>query len=284
MRIQRLPNNPIVRPHMDSRMGDNVNGPSLIRVPDWLPNPLGRYYLYFAHHKGTYIRLAHSDHLEGPWTTYEPGTLHLDESHFTHHIASPDVHVDNTRHEIRMYYHGCTSEGQKTRAAVSGDGIRFEAMPEVLGDAYFRVFRWDGCHYAIAMPGTVLRSADGLTRFEQGPTLFSPDIRHSALKLASNNLTVLYSNAGDRPERILMSTVDLDGDWLGWKNTPPVTVLEPETDYEGAGLPLEASARGWAPCPVRQIRDPAIFTENGRDYLLYSIAGEHGIAIAQILD
>ena len=37
---------------MDARMGANINGPSLIRVPSWLSNAMGRYYLYFAHHKG----------------------------------------------------------------------------------------------------------------------------------------------------------------------------------------------------------------------------------------
>jgi hypothetical protein len=31
------------------------------------------------------------------------------------------------------------------------------------------------------------------------------------------------------------------------------------------------------------LRDPAIFEENGRVYLLYAIAGERGIAIAEIL-
>ena len=30
----------------------NINGPSLIKVPHWMENPLGKYYLYFAHHKG----------------------------------------------------------------------------------------------------------------------------------------------------------------------------------------------------------------------------------------
>ncbi len=35
MKVERLANNPIVTPHMDSRMGENVNGPCLIRVPEW---------------------------------------------------------------------------------------------------------------------------------------------------------------------------------------------------------------------------------------------------------
>jgi len=32
-----------------------------------------------------------------------------------------------------------------------------------------------------------------------------------------------------------------------------------------------------------QLRDPAIFEENGRVYLLYAVAGESGIAIAEVL-
>jgi hypothetical protein len=69
MHIRRFTTNPVIRPHLDDRMGDNVNGPSLIRVPDWIEEPLGRYYLYFAHHDGQYIRLAYSNELHGPWTT-----------------------------------------------------------------------------------------------------------------------------------------------------------------------------------------------------------------------
>jgi hypothetical protein len=33
---------------------------------------------------------------------------------------------------------------------------------------------------------------------------------------------------------------------------------------------------------VRQLRDPAIFREDGKTYLLYSIAGESGIAVAEL--
>jgi hypothetical protein len=34
--------------------------------------------------------------------------------------------------------------------------------------------------------------------------------------------------------------------------------------------------------PVNQLRDPAIFEEDGRIYLLYAIAGEQGIAIGEL--
>jgi hypothetical protein len=283
MQILRFADNPIIRPDMDSMMGDNINGPSLIRVPDWLPSALGRYYLYFACHVGTYIRLAYSDRLEGPWKTYEPGTLQLEETPCRTHIASPDVHVDEARREIRMYYHGTTLAGQKTFVAVSGDGIRFRSSHEVLGDSYFRVFDWRGWHYALVMPGTFLRSRDGLSGFETGPTLFGPEMRHSALKLDGNVLTVFHSNAGDCPERILASRIELTDDWMQWTRSEPMTIVEPEMDYEGATLPSEPSRRGLAHGPVRQLRDPAVFRECGRDYLLYSVAGESGIAIAEIL-
>jgi len=35
---------------------------------------------------------------------------------------------------------------------------------------------------------------------------------------------------------------------------------------------------------VNQLRDPAILEENGRVYLLYAVAGESGIAIAELVD
>jgi hypothetical protein len=61
-----------------------------------------------------------------------------------------------------------------------------------------------------------------------------------------------------------------------------VVVLEPELEYEGGNLPRVPSVRGLAREPACQLRDPAIFRENGHTYLLYSVAGEHGIAIAEL--
>ena len=282
MKIVRFNQNPIIKPNMDGRMGSNINGPSLIRIPNWLENPLGQYYLYFAQHQGKYIRLAYANRLDGPWATYEPGTLRLEDSFCRGHIASPDVHIDNENREIRMYYHGPSEGGQVSRVSTSRDGINFTAFPEILGSSYFRVLRWGGYYYALGMPGIFYRSKDGLTNFEQGPTLFTEDMRHTALKLDGNSLSVFYSNAYDCPERLLLSTIELTPNWMEWQTSEPVTVLEPEMDYEGVDLPLEPSARGWAPEQVRQLRDPAIFREEGRIYLLYSVAGEHGIAIAEL--
>lgn len=264
-------------------MGDNINGPSLIHAPDWLPNPLGKYYLYFAHHQGTYIRLAFADDLAGPWRMHTPGVLEVREAFFQGHIASPDVHIDQAERRMRMYMHGpIEGHGQVTRVAVSHDGLEFKILPEILGPSYFRVFFWEGWHYALAMPGLFLRSRDGLTDFQRGPQLFTLNMRHCALKLDGNRLSVFFSNAGDCPERILLSSIELCPDWHQWRATDPVTVLEPETEYEGVDLLLEPSVRGLARQRVRQLRDPAIFQEEGRTCLLYSVAGEAGIALAEL--
>ena len=98
---RRLPGNPIIRPRMDDRMGRNVQGPSLIRVPDWVRKPLGRYYLYFADHKGDYIRLAYADALTGPWQIHRPGSLQLSEALFPlERIAAPANAADILREHL----------------------------------------------------------------------------------------------------------------------------------------------------------------------------------------
>jgi len=300
IRIERLVDGPIIRPDMDRSMGSNIAGPSLIRVPDWIENPLGRYYLYFSDHRGLYIRLAYANELTGPWTMYEAGTLQLHQSGFPTlcppcgeapnptassvyaHVASPDVHVVDERREIVMYVHGRDVGRQLTRAAVSTDGLHFEGRPEVLGRPYFRAFHHDGFVYALSMPGVIYRSHDGLTGFEEGPRLFNPDMRHSALLKRGNRLFVFWTQRDDAPERVLVSTIDLTGDWDTWTNTEPVEVLRPERPWEGAELPVEPSRGGSIDIPVNQLRDPAIFEEDGRVYLLYSVAGERGIGLAEV--
>lgn len=53
--VVRLLDGPIIGPELHDSIGVNIQGPSLIKVPEWLPNKLGSYYLYFADHKGSYI-------------------------------------------------------------------------------------------------------------------------------------------------------------------------------------------------------------------------------------
>jgi hypothetical protein len=268
---------------MDPRMGDNINGPSVIEVPDWIPNPLGAFYLYFAAHHGRYIRMAYADAPTGPWRTYEPGVLAIGPTGFQKHIASPDVLVDHERRQVRMYFHGRTGKvRQATRVALSPDGIAFKVLPEVLGPAYFRVFRWAGSWYSLVMPGELWRSPDGLSRFERGPAPFTKAMRHSAVFVAHQALHVVYSRVWDEPERLLWSCVDITRDWQHWTPSRARTLLAPERGYEGADLPLARSNRGIVRVRVRQLRDPAVLETHGQRYLLYAVAGEHGIAIARL--
>jgi len=299
MQLQRFATNPIITPALDGRIGTNINGPSLICAPAWLPNPLGKYYLYFAHHHGESIRLAYSDDLAGPWRVYGPGTLQLHQTPCTDHIASPDVHVDEANQQIIMYYHGPTLAreaaatepitqrfpflgGQRSFVATSRDGINFVSQTEILGVSYLRVFRWQEYTYALGMPGIFYRSRDGFTDFVQGPICFNRNMRHSALWQQGDQLAIFYSEVGDCPEHIKVAQLTLTADWQTWQPTAPTSVLLPELPYEGAGLPLAPSARGAVEEPVCQLRDPAIYHENGRVYLLYSVAGESGLALAEI--
>ncbi len=319
--VERIGDSPIISPETDPSIGLNIQGPSLIRMPDWVSDRLGRYYLYFADHKGSYIRLAYADKLTGPWKIHQPGALNIKDTAFPHdppsftekqmadylarakiagldleqfpdlaqemttpHVASPDVHVDEKNKRIVMYYHGLESFAQQvTRVATSTDGINFTSGKEILGRTYWRAFPHDGMTYALAMPGILYRSADPLSGFVQGPTLFNPDMRHAAIFQRGNTLYVVWSQvAADPPERLMLSIINISGPWDTWKETPPAEILRPEKDWEGANLPLAKSARSFAHGRVNQLRDPAIFEEDGRIYLLYAVAGESGIALAEL--
>ena len=69
---------------------------------------------------------------------------------------------------------------------------------------------------------------------------------------------------------------------MGWKESGSIEVLRPERTWEGADAPLEASVRSTAYGHVNQLRDPAIYEEDGRLFLLYAVAGESGIGIAEL--
>lgn len=194
-----------------------------------------------------------------------------------------------------MYFHGPAraAEGQKSFLALSPDGLSFKASDEILGLFYFRVFRHDGAWYALAKGGMLYRSADGLTKFEPGPSVFpdgeartgdlnGPGPRHVAVLPDGEGLWVYYSSIGDAPERIRRARLALTPNWREWKVAASEDVLRPERDWEGATLPVTASKAGAVKGRENALRDPAIFVDaDGRRYLLYSVAGESGLAIAK---
>jgi hypothetical protein len=296
---RRFAENPLLTSASSPTLGTKLNGPSVIRVPAWIKHPMGRYYLYFAHHDGKFIRLAYADSLHGPWTVHEPGTLQLEQAGmFSSHIASPDVHIDEKHRLIRMYFHGSreqAEENQKTAVATSTDGLHFGASGGVIGEAYFRVFEYRGAYYAIDTHGDLNRSDQpdrGWVRraatlvppiavTDQFGTRANVRIRHSAVWVDGDTLHLFYSRKSDAPERLMLSRVTLGADWNAWPAGEPIELLRPERAYEGTNYKLAPSRKGGA-VGVQELRDPGVIVENRTLYLFYSIAGEMGLAGAEI--
>jgi hypothetical protein len=315
--IERVGDAPVIRPEMlPGDDGENINGPSMIRVPDWVENPLGRYYLYFAHHRHTYIRMAYADHPEGPFTNLEGGVLRLDEQQaLRNHIASPDVVIDEQNRQIYLYYHGSNlvqGEPQMTSVARSRDGVNFEPIDQIVERAYLRVFERNGELYGFNHSGVLGRAARHGEPFEPIGTMIGPEItlavdpdrlgepgatpaaerpdggegrysiRHVGLDVWGDWLVIYFSFVGHRPERILCTFVNLSGPPETWRARGIVEVAQPETEWEGVSLPLEFSRGGISREPVRQLRDPQVFRDGDRAWLLYSVAGEFGIGMSRL--
>ncbi|ALJ05486.1 hypothetical protein APS56_10310 [Pseudalgibacter alginicilyticus] len=189
--------NPIIEPSMfiNPSDGENINGPSIIRVPDWIlptnrAHPTAQYYLYFAHHSGDYIRMAWAANIEGPYTLYDdsatPGdrgvldnneadiilsesspNLYIEENH----LASPDVVVDDANQRIIMYFHsgssyyvnGVEQNDQVTWVSTSPYGLEFYdgIQPVQLGSSYFRVFEYNGDLFAFDNGAKTNKALDG---------------------------------------------------------------------------------------------------------------------------
>ena len=186
-----------------------------------------------------------------------------------------------------MYYHGLDEFGlQKTRVAVSSDGINFASRQKIVGWPYFRKFTYNGSDFAISMPGVIYKNNGSIEDFKIVNQVMGENTRHSAVMVKDNKLLIFYTRKGDAPERILLTTLDLSLSPHLWKTTEPVEVLRPEKEWEGASLPKYRSVSSAINIPVNQLRDPAIFIEDDRNYLLYAIRGENGIGIVEfsILD
>jgi hypothetical protein len=321
VRATRLAQNPLITVDTSVSLGGNVNGPTVIRVPDWVGRPLGRYYMYFANHKGEFIRLAYADAVTGPWKVFEPGVLHVRDTAFFRpqpdpketlkefytHVASPEIVIDSARKRFVMWYHGYWTNGERwpsdpaearawaqqkgyaqfTQVAESSDGIHFTVRPPITKTNYLRVVPYRGYFYGVSRLGQLSRSADPLGTFELGANAFRDGpyanrVRHVALVLRGNRLHVFFTAIGDAPERVLMSTVELTEDWMTWQVTPAIEVLRPQARYECANLPNAPSEAGDVEVPVRQLRDPFVFEEGGRAVLFYATCGEQGIAGATL--
>jgi hypothetical protein len=303
--VERLGERPILRPDMmpqdDGPWSGNLNFPCVVRVPDWLPKPLGKYYLYFSAHHGSYIRLAYADRVAGPWKIHEPGTLRLEPVEKVNdaaqspqrHVASPDVHFDDATKEVRLYFHyNLPKLGHSSSVAFSKDALHFEPRAGRIAGPYLRVWRRGEAYLGLDDQGMLLRSPDGIKPFEPlsgcikkiatDPAARRISFRHGGvLPVGGDALLVCFSRVGDAPERLMWTRVDVSGDPATWTASPPQVLLQPEREYEGAKAPLEPSTV-MGQTNVRQLRDPFLFRDGEETYLLYAVAGETGIALARL--
>ena len=172
--------------------------------------------------------------------------------------------------------------------------IMIGAMIGVRESAHFEVDVWptlprrgEAAVRILARLGILSRASNPLETFALGPNPFREGsyagrVRHVALLRQGETMNVFFSGIGDAPEHIMMSTIDLRGDWSTWKASAPIDVLTPETSYECPDLPNLPSEAGEIEGRAKQMRDPAIFEDSGRKIVFYTICGEQGIAAAEI--
>lgn len=275
--------------------GININGPSPIIAPDWLNNKLGKFYLYFAHHRGKYIRLAYSNHIEGPYKLKEGGTLQLSDAlDCEDHVASPDVHVDHANQKIYMLFHGksINSVEQLTYLAESDNGINFKVFRKPVGEFYLKIIPWNGGWVGISRGGTLYLSKSSIFDLKKIEKQIyhkrnyfgnaDGDIRHAALQIIENFLYIFYTRIGDAPESILCNIINLKINPENWKISDTLVISKPTEIWEGSTLELKKSKPGLAAQKENALRDPAILYYMNKTFMFYSVAGESGIAVQEI--
>ena len=298
----RIGDAPIIHQGLCESLGDNINGPSLIERPAWLPGA-GRFLLYFSHHKGRHIRLASADRLGGPWAIHAPGVLPLaatplaqtppdcpqpdwamaqGEDGLYPHLASPDVWVDADNHLLRMIFHGLAEDGEQVSYhAISSDGLDWRVEGGPIPLIYLRRFVHRRQVYAMGHGGQLSRvRPDG--GFEPGPFPIPGRVRHVAVMVVGDRLAVVFSRIGDGPERLIHTALDLSRPWPDWPLVAPETeLLRSARPWEGAHEPVEASRVG-AVGLSHQLRDPEIFVADGQLWMIYAGGGEAALGLARI--
>ncbi len=303
IRVERLPDNPMLTLDMfsEDRTEHSLMSGCLIKVPSWVENPLGKYYLYSAQHHGRdHLDLSYSDNINGPWTVYEPGVLPIEETcdGEVDHISAPDVHVVDDQQRFVMFFHGMSScYGHHGSIALSDDGVTWHGTDYWI-PAYFVVKQAiDGKYYGVGKKGELFRSDSLITdrgtekhsdryamiyKLPEDPIETIKFARHSSLRLVQDTMYVLYSNRGDTLEHLkVIKVVNFtDPDTSNWIVSEGQSLLRPEYDWEGVNFPIKVSAGGHT--GKHELRDPKVYTVENQDYLCYSVAAESGVAIARI--
>lgn len=253
----------ITRAHFEqtgapSHEGEYINGPHVIAVPVWLKesgrvaHPDANYYMYFAHHRGLYIRLAWATELTGPWRLHGTGAdvpvgsrgvldmgadQHLAIGNalvLTNHVASPEVWVDHEQQRLVMYFHAPTVyrgkrlRSQYTAVATSADGLNFNLpaqggqpghgiRPVILGRSYMRLFHHRGQAYAVANGASPFRAPAGANATSDGAWMPPPEFvfRRTLWDKRETEIIEIPAASGKRhPVRVRHVALHLRGDTL----------------------------------------------------------------------
>lgn len=217
------------------------------------------------------------------------------------HLASPDVHIINNK--ICMFYHcpyknGITS--QSTFYAYSNDGLKFISETKNIIWPYFRKFTIENDIYGLAMKSgklckiitlqlkqngcnsvtVVFKKVNG-TYKEIGEIL--PFSRHTCVLVINKVIYVFFSNVTDNPEHIKVGELIINEKNNACNITNIKSIIEPELYYEHHNSEFIKSDYGGTNNFVRQLRDPYVFNDDKDIYILYTVCGEKGIAIAKII-
>jgi len=269
----------------------SIGGPSVIHMSSnvrLFHGASGRYFMYFASHRSKYIRLATAPSAKGPWKVSNIKVVHVDDhTCLRGHVASPAASMLNDG-TLSLFFHSETDSGQQTFEAKSLDGTAFNVDCErgPLGPFYFAPFTLNGVRYAVAKNmnrGGVILQETKTGPWGIGPELF-PRMRHATVFTHDDDIHVVYTRHGDKPERLLLATCrDSAARWRTWSFSEAQNLLIPERDWEGFNRNLEISLPG-AAVRVRELRDPFVFYDSLEDvrYVFYSVQGEGGIAVAKL--
>lgn len=193
--VERLATDPLIIDQAEEHGYSNICCPSVLSVPEWVQNPLGRYYLYFSHHKGSYIRLAYSDSPVGPWTVHAGGALPLEQSGLP---TSPKAHGEGDGVLIALWQNfelplirdflimswRTKVSGQAEREArgisASAGSAPHIASPEIVVDHESRriLMFYHGYDHRGGQSSRIAESADGLNFQALDTEIFGVYLRH----------------------------------------------------------------------------------------------------------
>lgn len=262
--------------------------PSIFHAGEYLEEPLGEWYLYYAPHENPGgISFMYADSLDGPWTEHGKNPIIKnvwDPYYSVPHVSSPEAIWNKESGRLFVYFHG---DNTMTRWAESEDGLNFKyggiaidnAMggPNVTETSYARVFLNPNKHskytYAMFYMGNEVddirrirkaTSVDGRTwkaypeYVVEGGAEEGDNVSGGNLWKWNNQLYVIYHGSSGK---MYARTIDRKLENVG---TKPILL------YEASGVGNDTG----------RTAAPEIITRKGETYMFYESGQRLGATIA----